>query len=258
VRCAVVGEAVLITIPVSHYCEKARWALDRVGLPYVEQPHVPLIHRLATQRNTGGTVPVLVHGTTRLIDSTPIVVHADAARGGNLLYPRDAALRKEVEALEEQFDSDLGPHTRRWAYAQLLPDTKLLRTLWSRGAPTSEATLLTMIAPLVRRLVTAGYKITPESAERSLERVRSVFRQMNERLSEGRRFLSGDRFTAADLTFAALAAPMLLPDKCRAAQPHLNEVPAAMREEILRMRDSAAGQFALRMFSDERGVIAAT
>ena len=62
--------AVLITIPLSHYCEKARWALDRAALPYREEPHIPLIHRLATKRNDGGTVPVLAHGIHRLTDST--------------------------------------------------------------------------------------------------------------------------------------------------------------------------------------------
>ena len=251
------ADAILITISVSHYCEKARWALDRAGFAYVEQAHAPLMHRLATQRHAGGTVPVLVHGATRLIDSTPILTHADAARGGDLLYPRDAALRNEVEALEEQFDTDLGPHTRRWAYGQLLPCPTLLHTLWSRGAPPLEASLLTMIAPLVRRLVTSGYKITPERAERSLERARSVFRKVDERLSDGRRFLVGNRFTAADLTFAALAAPMLLPAECRAAQPELNDVPPAMREEILSSRNSAAGQFAMRMFSEQRGIVVA-
>jgi hypothetical protein len=30
-------------------------------------------------------------------------------------------------------------------------------------------------------------------------------------------------------------------------------VPAAMREEILRMRNTEAGRFALRMFAHERG-----
>ncbi len=30
----------LLTIPISHYCEKARWALDRAGLDYVEERHV--------------------------------------------------------------------------------------------------------------------------------------------------------------------------------------------------------------------------
>lgn len=245
--------AILITIPLSHYCEKARWALDRVALPYREEPHAPLLHRLATKRNERGTVPVLVHGGSRFIDSTDILKHADAVSGGGLLYPHDAELCREVDALEERFDTELGPHTRRWAYEQLLPQAKLLRSLWTRGVPPLEASLLPMITPLVRRLVRMGYKITPESAQRSLERVRGVFRQVDEMLSDGRRFLAGERFTAADLTFAALAAPVLLPVECRAVQPALDAVPLALREEILRLRETDAGRFALRMFSQERG-----
>jgi glutathione S-transferase len=34
----------LITIPVSHYCEKARWALTKLKLPYVEEAHMPPFH----------------------------------------------------------------------------------------------------------------------------------------------------------------------------------------------------------------------
>ncbi len=113
--------------------------------------------------------------------------------------------------------------------------------------------MLPLITPLARRLVRSAYKITPESAQRSLERVRSVFRQVDQRLNDGRRFLAGDRFTAADLGFAALAAPVLLPAECRAVQPALDDVPAAMREEILRLRDTDAGRFALRLFAQERG-----
>lgn len=246
--------AILITIPLSHYCEKARWALDRVALPYREAPHAPLLHLLSTRRNEGGTVPLLVQGKTRFTDSTDILVHADAVCGGDLLYPREAALRREVEVLEERFDTELGPHTRRWAYALLLPQTQLIGSLWSRGVPRFEASLLALIIPLARRLVRVAYRITPESGQRSLERVRDIFRQVDERLGDGRRFLVGDRFTAADLTFAALAAPMLFPAECRAVSPALDAVPAAMREEILRLRDTDAGRFALRMFSQERDV----
>ena len=249
--------AVLITIPLSHYCEKARWALDRVGLPYREAPHAPLLNRLATTRRDGGTVPILVHRGSRFIDSTAILGHADAVRGGDLLYPRDTALRREVDALEERFDTELGPHTRRWAYAQLLPQAKLLRSLWSRGVPRFEASLLPLITPLARRLVVTAYRITPESSQRSLERARSVFLQVDELLKDGRRFLAGERFSAADLSFATLAAPMLLPAECRAVQPALDAVSVAMREEILRLRATAAGQFALRMFAQERGASSA-
>ena len=248
------GRATFITIPLSHYCEKARWALDRVSLPYREKPHVPLLHRLATKRpHGGGTVPVLIHGRNRFTDSTDILVYADKVGGGDVLYPHDAALHREVDALEEQFDTQLGPHTRRWAYAQLLEQEKLLRSVWSRNVPRLEAALVPMITPLARRLVRAAYRITPESGQRSLERVQYIFRQVGERLGDGRRFLVADRLTAADLTFAALAAPVLLPDECRAVSPALDAVPVAMREEVLRLRDTDAGRFVLRLFADERG-----
>jgi glutathione S-transferase len=240
--------ATFITIPLSHYCEKARWSLDRAALPYKEEPHAPLFSRIA-----GGTVPVLVHGNDRFTDSTDILVHADEFRGGDFLYPRDAVLREAVDALEEKFDTELGPHTRRWAYAQVLPHTKQLRSLWSRDVPRLEGFAIKLVAPLTRPLVRKAYRITPDGAQRSLERVRSLFEDVRRGLADGRRFLTGDRFTAADLTFAALAAPMLLPPGCRAVQPTIEDIPAAMRDEILRLRDTAAGTFALRLFAQERG-----
>lgn len=246
------ASAVLITMPHSHYAEKARWALDRAALPYREEPHVPLFHRLATGRHGGGSVPVLVHGAGRLVDSTDIVLHADAVGGGDLLYPREPALRREVETLEERFDNELGPHTRRWAYAQLLPETRLLRLAMTRGVPWLEAAVLPVMMPVVLRLIRSRLRITPESAQRSLERVHGIFREVDERLGDGRRFLVGERFTAADLTFAALAAPVLFPAGYRAAYLELDEAPAAMREEVLRLRNTGAGRFALRLFSEER------
>lgn len=245
-------ELILITIPLSHYCEKARWALDRVGLKYREEPHAPLVHRLFTMRQGGGTVPVLLHRGRRIVDSTDILRYADAAGGGDLLYPLDPALRAQVESFEELFDAQLGPHSRRWSYAHLLTHSALIRSLWTQRAPKVEAMLLRFIAPLLRGLVRTSYRITPASGERSLQRVNAVFQQVEERLASGRRFLVGERFSAADLTFAALAAPMILPTQCRAVHPTLDEVPGATREEILRLRQTAAGRFALRLFAEER------
>jgi len=130
--------AVLITMPHSHYSEKARWALDRLSLPYQEKAHAPLLHRLATIPNGGSSVPVLVHGGAHFTDSRDILVHTDLVCGGDLLYPRDAGLRQEVEALETQFDEELGPHARRWAYAQLLSERSLLRQVaWPTGKVSS-------------------------------------------------------------------------------------------------------------------------
>ena len=243
--------AVLITMPHSHYAEKARWALDWLSLPYSEEPHVPLLHWIATMRKGGRSVPLLVHGARRLIDSTDIMVHADSVCGGDRLYPRDPAQRRDVEALEDQFDEVLGPHARRWAYAQMLPYRNLLRTMMCRGVPRVEASLLPVILPIVVPLIRAGLRINPESAQRSIERVRGTFKDVGERL-DGRRYLVGERFTAADLTFSSLAAPVLLPEGCRASYPPLDDVPMAMRSEVLGLRDTRAGQFALRLYAQER------
>ena len=248
---------ILITMPHSHYAEKARWALDRLALPYREEVHIPLLHRLPTTRHGGRGVPVLLHQGRRLVDSTDILVHADAFCGGDRLYPHDAAQRHEVEALEERFDEALGPHTRRWAYAQLLPERRLLRRMMSRGVPRFEAIVLPLLVPILVPLIRAAFRITPDSAERSRQRVHEVFREVDELLRDGRRFLVGDRFTAADLTFAALSSPVLLPAGCGASYPHVDAVPVAMRDEILRLRESAAGRFALRLYAQERVAAAA-
>ncbi len=51
----------LITIPVSHFCEKARWALEHAGIPYVEEGHLPFFSIRAVRRAGGRrSVPVLV------------------------------------------------------------------------------------------------------------------------------------------------------------------------------------------------------
>src|SRR5262245_37734876 len=106
----------LITIPFSHYCEKARWALDRGGITYREEGHLPMLHWLSSRRAGGGrTVPVLVTGDRVIRDSTDILRWAEDAGAGGLV-PDDPAERAEVDRLEDWFDDVLGPHSRRWAY----------------------------------------------------------------------------------------------------------------------------------------------
>jgi glutathione S-transferase len=244
--------ALLITIPLSHYCEKARWALDRVRLPYREEAHAPLFHRMATRRHAGSSVPVLVHGDQKLTESAAILEHADQSAGGGVLYPIEAAQRAEVAALEQRFDKQLGPHIRRWGYGHLLSQPGLLRSVWSRGVPRFEARLLLVTTSLTVRLVRAGYDVTPASAQRSLEHVHRIFDEVGQRLGDGRRYLAGDHFTAADLTFASLAAPAVFPAEYGGVLPALDVLPPAMRESVSRLRETAAGRFALRLYATER------
>ena len=65
----------LLTIHFSHYCDKARWALERAGLPFREAAHLPIFSRLAgLVRGEWGTVPMLapIDGDTDSVASVVI------------------------------------------------------------------------------------------------------------------------------------------------------------------------------------------
>ena len=130
----------LITIPISHYCEKARWALDRAGIAYREERHVQVVHRVASRRaGGGGTVPVLVIAEGAFTQSADILAYADRqTQPGARLYPEEPGLRAEVVALERDFDADLGPQGRRWMYFHILPRRDLGRAYNCTGVPAWE------------------------------------------------------------------------------------------------------------------------
>lgn len=244
----------LITIPPSHFCEKARWALEWHEVPYVEQCHPPMLHYRAT-RKAGGrrTAPVLVTDMGVYPDSTDILKFLDQrAKNGQRLYPEDTDQLRQVDELEELFDEKLGPHTRRVAYHHLLPHKRLTLDAVLHKATGVDRALFRSSFPLMRFLLRRGLRITPESASRSLDRVRDVFDTVEKRLAEGRRFLVGERFTAADLTFAALASPVLLPRGYGAPLPSLDELPEPILNLIEEMRGTEAGAFAQRLYRDER------
>jgi glutathione S-transferase len=94
--------------------------------------------------------------------------------------------------------------------------------------------------------------IEPDTVAESEREFRVLFDEVGERLSDGRRFLVGDRFSAADLTFAALCAPIVIPPEYSVALPRPDELPAVMRDAVLELREHPAGAHALAMFRTER------
>jgi glutathione S-transferase len=69
---------VLWHLKVSHYNEKARWALDYKGVPHLRRAEVPGAHRKVARELTGGsTFPVLVVDGDAIGDSTQIIEYLE-------------------------------------------------------------------------------------------------------------------------------------------------------------------------------------
>lgn len=244
----------LITIPISHFCEKARWALDRAGIPFEERAHLQVLHRLPAKRAGGGTtVPVLVCGDTVLTQSADILAWADArAPADRRLYPDDREQLEAIRALERDFDERLGPQGRLWLYDNIRGERALVREYAPTGVPTWQRLGLPIAYGVVARIIDRHFEITPASAAQAIADVRATFDEVGARLADGRPFLIGDRFTAADLTFSALAAAVLSPPGYGVPLPRPDELPPAMATIVRELREHPAGRHALRMFGEER------
>ena len=243
----------LVTIGFSHFCEKARWGLDRSGVNYTEESHAPLAHIWAVFRARGDrTVPILMTNDGVFSDSTDILKYVDPFMPEEArLYPEAPAARREVDDLEDLFDRKLGPRARRWAYSWLVYDRSIVAPLFQASMSPREKKFSSVIVPLALVAVKRSMRITPALRDSEFAKILEMYKSLDEKLSRGT-FLVGDKFSAADLTFAALSAPLVVPAE-NPWMPNLADAPDKMKEQIAELRSLKAGMHALRMYQEERG-----
>jgi glutathione S-transferase len=244
----------LITIPISHYCEKARWALERVGVPYREERHVQGIHRFAARRAGGGaTVPVLVTPDGAIGESQEILAWVDERTPPEYrLFPSEPGSRQEVERLCRRLDEELGPKGRRLMYVQMLAQRNLALRFNNAGVPAWEDRAVRYGWPLIVRFLQRGLDIRPGI---EIEDEAAVWRELDYvagLLADGRPHLCGERFGAADLSFAALSASVLVPPVYGVPLPQPDILPSPMAAIVERAREHPAGRYALTLFAEYR------
>jgi glutathione S-transferase len=244
----------LLTIPISHYCEKARWALDRAGMPYREERHVQVLHTIAARRAGGGvTVPVLVTDAGAIGESAEILEWVDARIAPeDRLFPSEGREAEKARDLCARFDERLGPSGRRLMYVHAFQRHREMLVYNNHGVPAWEDRALRVCWPLaelaIRRVleIRDGVELQDEAeAFGELDHAAGL-------LADGRPYLLGERFGAADLTFAALAAPLVVQPTYGVPLPGPQEMTPAMRQIVARARAHPAGRFALRIVAEHR------
>jgi glutathione S-transferase len=243
--------AQLISFKVSHYCEKVRWAMDRLNIPYSEEFQMPPLHRLRTMRLGGSSVPMLLRDGQVFKDSAEILAYLDRlAAPDSKLYPTEFA--DEIRELEAIFDTKLGAAARQWAYFYILPDRSLMKNLWCAGVPTWQRWFFPATFSYTQSLVNRGYQISAENAKTAYGQIQEIFADVGDRLSDGRKYLVGNSFSAADLTFACLAAPLVAPPEYGGILPDSSQLPKEMVSQMQVLQETIAGQYALRLYREER------
>ena len=255
----------LVTIPFSHYNEKARWGLDRYKVAYRESPWLPGLHLLpvalatwqrgdaaADSTSSRYSTPVfLPAGGTPICDSSRIlqwIAAGDPAAAAEL-YPQPQA--QEYDRL---FSTQLGPHTRRLGYYALMRSPAAMHAITRGNVGPLQGRIYGMLERRIRQQIVRGFGIDERGAEESMSRVRDLAGEISNGL-RGRTYLVGHHFSVADLSLACMLAPIL----CLGADsgfgarlPGLDEVEpeaAAFSREI---RSTPAGAHALKMFAAER------
>jgi glutathione S-transferase len=212
------------------------------------------IHRVAARRAGGGdTTPVLVTPEGAVAGSDQILAWVDErTTPEQRLFPAEPDARREVEDLCRRFDDELGPKGRRLMYVHMLDQRKLMLRFNNEGVPRWEDYALRLGFPLAVRLVQRDLEISPGI---EVEDEAAVWRELDfvaGLLSDGRRYLCGERFGAADLTFAALSAPLIVPPNYGVPLPQPDVLPPRTRTLVERGREHPAGSYALNLFARHR------
>ena len=210
------------------------------------------LHRFYARRaGGGGTVPVLVTPEGPIGESEQILEWVDARTEPALRLFGEGAERERALEVCRRLDERLGPHGRRLIYVQMFEQRELMLHYNDQGVPRWEDRALRLGLPLAKRFIAGALGIEP-GIEREDEAI--AFAELDcvaELLADGRPYLLGERFSAADLTFAALAAPIMVPPVYGVPLPPPELLDAPTAALVERGRAHPAGAFALRLY-DER------
>jgi glutathione S-transferase len=240
----------LYTFDISHFSEKARWALDYEGLDYEEKVLVPGPHQLVTRRIARKTsVPVLEHDGHVVQGSSAILDYLERGLGAAKLAPKSDAALADAQSLEQRVDRAFGLGAQRVLYSALLRDRKAVTALWTANGPTWARWFYALAYPGVAAVVARMYRTKDEAAvEQSKRDFVAMFDELDARL-ERQPYLGGDAPGRADISVASLFAPVCRPEQHRVKWP---EVPEALQPFVATLSGRPTWQHTLRMYREHR------
>jgi len=203
----------LYQFPISHYCEKVRWALDYKNINYQEVNMLPGLHAKKARKMTKSTeVPILKHNNNYIDNSSYIISYLDENFKNNSLTPVDEQAKSLALEWESYVDQEIGPYLRVYFYHILLDYPDILIPIFAQKGPWYGKIILNIIFPKLRRLMRTMMRINDKTAAQAKIAVDKGIEVLNQQLSQ-QPFLAGEKFSRADLAAASLLAPIIQPQQ---------------------------------------------
>jgi glutathione S-transferase len=251
------SKPVLWHIPVSHYSEKARWALAHKRVEHDRKSPIPGAHMLYALWLTRGackTFPVLTLDGRNIGDSTAIIAALEQRWPEQPLYPEDPGERRRALELEGFFDEQLGPQIRLLVWHELRTDRERMEELG-----------YTMMPPMMRdnrfaraasgRFGSAWVQVRFRAdddarAKAAKDKVVAALDRLEAELETGGgEFMVGGAFSVADLTAASLLYPIVNPPEGPSVIPNGNP---ELEEFFGPLRERPGGRWIGEMFARHR------
>lgn len=202
---------VLYVFAISHFCEKARWALDTLGVDYelrhvAPGEHIEIAKKLGAP---GSSLPYLSLDGQVIQGSADIISWAEKESLSGISLTPDTEV---CEQIEERIDDIAGVHVRRYYYSEALVEyPSTVRPVFTRELPLLKKLMISLAWGKIRKIMIARMDLGVQQGEESRSIVDNELTWIDELLADGRSYLVGNRFSRADIAVASLLAPLTQP-----------------------------------------------
>jgi glutathione S-transferase len=240
----------IYTFTISHFSEKVRWALDYEGIEYTERrllpgAHIPIVRWSAPKQS----VPVLFHDDVVVQGSSTILDYVQNTLNASKLTPPTEALALQSAKLEALADHALGLGVQRIVYQELLSDKPAIVDVWTQQGPSWGPLFCNIAFPIMAYKIRQMYGVTPEGVASAKETFRRAFEQLDQILAKRRYLILDDAPTRADITVAALLAPLCMPPEHTVRWPKITDEAMAVFREF---EGRPTWELVLRMYREHR------
>ncbi len=260
---AKVPDLELETITASHFVEKVRWCMDRLGVAYTERQAAGVLGVFFT----GRTVPQLKirTGTVRsTIGNSPEILRylwgayaTECGEAAAFLEPT----RERLE-LEQELDR-YGVNLQVWVYYHILDDRDLTQNAWGCYNPVIPAWqryAVRVCYPVLAGLLRKAFSISDAQYAKAVKHIEALLAKIDGLfVAERASILGGEPIDYVDITFASLSALWLQPAEfgrgvAEAERFDLERMPAPMRADVERWIETYpnATEFITRLYAQER------